>query len=424
MVAINTTIVNVALPMITTDLGFSGKSAVWIVDSYLIPYAGLLMPAGRLGDFASRRRLFLWGTMLFVCASIGCSLAVKAPWFIAMRALQGVSAALVSPLALSLAASLFDKPLLRANALGLLNFMNIGGGSLALFIGGILVAALGWRWVFLAQVPFGVTVFVLGWLSIPITARSEMAPRLDFKCVLTLFVPLAALRFLRIHQFRSACIIQFIFAGVISGWRFITSLYLQSILDYTPLEVGFSFLPATVIAACLTLKLSGKLISHLGIRLPLAGGLIFSAVGLALFAMNPIGRNFAAGILPGMLLIGIGIGIVATPLLFAATSSLPANHAGTASGIFSTIAYIGAALGVAVLGSVTTGHSSALTAPDRFRVAFSLGALLMLAAPATLSQRATLTHRSLLGGVTPIRPDTLGVVDSMIATSTQNQDTN
>src|SRR5437588_328582 len=265
MIVLDTTIVNVALPSIRADLGFSQTSLAWVVNAYLLTFGGFLLLGGRLGDLFGHRRPFLIGITLFALASLGCGMARAQGFLVTARAIQGLGGAVVSAVALSLIMNLFTEPAERAKAMGFIGFVSAGGGSIGVLLGGILTDTLDWHWIFLVNVPIGIAVVALSLRLLPGARGDAPAPRPD-----------------------------------VAG-----ALYLQLVLGYSPLEVGLAFLPANLIMGAFSVGLSAKLVLRFGICRPLAVGLLLASAGLVLFARAPVGGSFAVDVLPSMILLGL-----------------------------------------------------------------------------------------------------------------------
>jgi len=405
MIVLDTTIVNVALPSIRQDLGFSETSLAWVVNAYLLTFGGFLLLGGRLGDLFGHRRLFLIGITLFTLASFACGLARTQGFLVTARAIQGLGGAVVSAVALSLIMTLFAEPAERAKAMGFFGFVAAGGGSIGVLLGGVLTNALNWHWVFLVNLPVGVAVVALSLVLLPPGRGPATAARLDIAgavtvtaslmlavyaivngnqagwtsgqtigllaaavALLALFLgiearvraPLMPLGLFRLRNVATANAIGVLWTAAMFAWFFLSALYLQLVLGYRPLEVGLAFLPANVIMAAFSLGLSAKLVTRFGIRLPLAVGLLLAAVGLALFARAPVGGNFATDVLPGMTLLGLGAGMAFNPVLLAALSDVAPQDSGLASGVVNTSFMMGGALGLAVLASLAAARTNSL----------------------------------------------------------------
>ncbi|MEZ0245646.1 MAG: MFS transporter [Methylophilaceae bacterium] len=434
MIVLDTTIVNVALPSIRQDLGFSETSLVWVVNAYMLTFGGFLLLGGRLGDLYGHRKLFLLGLILFTGASLACGLANTPLILIVARAIQGLGGAVVSAVALSLIMNIFHEPEDRAKAMGVYGFVCAGGGSIGVLLGGLLTNALSWNWIFLVNLPIGLAVYLLCLKLIPAGKGHAHGEQLDVAGAITITVslmlavyaivngneagwtsvetlgllaasivllaifiaiearistPLMPLGLFRLRNIYTANIVAVLWAAAMFAWFFISALYMQLVLEYTPFQVGLAFLPANLIMAAFSLGISAKLVMRFGIRLPMAGGLLLGAVGLALFALAPVNGNFMWHVLPGMVLLGLGAGIAFNPMLLAAMSDVEPADSGLASGIVNTAFMMGGALGLAVLASLAAHHTGYLLASGDtsvvalnggYQIAFAFGALFAVVA--------------------------------------------
>jgi EmrB/QacA subfamily drug resistance transporter len=436
MIVLDVTIVNVALPSIRTDLGFSGTSLAWVVNAYLLTYGGFLLLGGRLGDLYGHRRLFLSGITLFTLASLCCGLAGSQGFLVTARAVQGVGGAVASAVSLSLMMNLFTEPADRAKAMGIFGFVASGGGSIGVLLGGVLTNSLDWHWIFLVNLPIGVVVVALSLKLLPGAHAQAAKRRLDVAGAVTvtaslmlavyaivngnqngwasgqtlgllagavallgLFLvielrvssPLMPLGLFRLRNLATANVVGVLWAAAMFAWFFMSALYLQLVLGYTPLQVGLAFLPANLIMGALSIGVSAKLVMRFGIKRPLAAGLLVAAVGLALFARAPVGGNYVVDVLPSMILLGIGAGIAFNPVLLAAMSDVAPEEAGLASGVVNTAFMMGGALGLAVLASLAASRTNSLSAAGHghldalvggYHAAFVAGAVFAAAAAA------------------------------------------
>jgi EmrB/QacA subfamily drug resistance transporter len=407
MIVLDTTIVNVALPSIKTDLRFSDTSLAWVVNGYLLTFGGFLLLGGRLGDLFGYRRLFMTGIGLFTLASLGCGLADSQWLLIVARGIQGLGGAIVSAVALSLMMSLFTESNDRAKAMGVFGFVAAGGGSIGVLLGGLLTDAFDWHWIFLVNVPIGVIVCGLSLATLPAASHKATHLQLDVAGAVTVTLslmlmvyaivngnqtgwaspetigllvmavalaagflaiearvkaPLMPLRLFRLRSLAVANIIGVFWAAAMFAWFFLSALYLQLVLSYSPLQVGLAFLPANLIMAVFSLGLSARIVLRFGIRKPLTIGLLIAAASLGLLARAPVEAAFATEILPSMVLLGIGAGVAFNPMLLSAMSDVQLNESGLASGLVNTSFMMGGALGLAILASLADARTERLLA--------------------------------------------------------------
>ena len=405
MIVLDATIVNVALPSIKDDLGFSETSLAWVVNAYLLTYGGFLLLGGRLGDLYGHRRLFLFGIALFTVASLACGLSTTQWMLIGARTVQGLGGAVASAVSLSLMMTLFTEPAERAKAMGIFGFVAAGGGSLGVVLGGVLTDLISWHWIFLVNVPIGALVIFLSMRLLPTERAEAMSGRLDVAgavtvttaliiavyaivngnqngwtsattlgllgasvAALVLFLgiesrvrsPLVPLGLFKHRNISVSNIVGVLWAAAMFAWFFLSALYLQLVLGYSPLKVGLSFLPANLIMGAFSIGISAKLVMRFGFRKPLATGLLLAAAGLLLFVRAPVDGNFLVDVLPSMILLGFGAGIAFNPVLLAAMSDVEPSESGLASGLVNTSFMMGGALGLAVLASIAASRSSSL----------------------------------------------------------------
>jgi EmrB/QacA subfamily drug resistance transporter len=436
MIVLDATIVNVALPTIRDDLGFSEASLAWVVNAYLLTFGGFLLLGGRLGDLFGHRRLFLIGISLFTLASLACGLASSQGTLIAARAVQGLGGAVVSAVALSLIMTLFTEPAERAKAMGVFGFVLSGGGTAGVLLGGVLTDLLDWQWIFLVNLPVGIAVFALTLALLPAGRGQAATGRLDIPGAIAITAslmlavyaivngnevgwttgrtlgllgasvallvgflvwesrvasPLMPLGLFRSRELSTANVVGILMAGGMFAQFFFSALYLQQILGYSPLEVGLAYAPSTVLWGAASLLLSDRLVMRFGIKTPLVGGMGLMAVGLLLFARTPVDGSFVVDVLPASLLIGLGAGVAFNPLLLAAMGGVEPSEAGLASGVVNTSFMMGGALGLAVLASLAASRSDRLTVAGEelvdainggYHAAFFVGSLFVFAAAA------------------------------------------
>ncbi len=429
MIVLDSSIVNVALPSIQTDLGFSQSALAWVVNAYLLTFGGFLLLSGRLGDLLGNKRVFQGGVVAFTVASVLCGMAPSAGLLVAGRAVQGLGGAAVSAVALSLIMGLFSDPGERAKAMGFFGFVMSGGGAVGVLLGGVLTGLLNWHWIFLVNVPIGIAVWIAARSVLPSDEVAPQAGRLDVPgavlvtvalmlsvygivggneagwtsartlgllgssvVLLAAFVareavvehPLVPLRLFKLRNVTVSQIVGVLWAAAMFAWFFLAALYLQQVLAYGALEVGLAFIPTSVVMAFCSLKLSDRLVMRFGIRPPLVVGLGLAAVSLALFSRAPVDGSFVTDVLPSMLLLGAGAGIAFNPVLLAAMGDVEPHESGLASGVVNTSFMMGGALGLAVLVSISSSRTASLVADGvaplealngGFQVSFAVGAV-------------------------------------------------
>ena len=335
MIVLDVSIVGVALPSIKDDLGFSDTSLAWVVNAYLLTYGGFLLLGGRLGDLYGQRRLFLIGISVFTVASLACGLSTSQGMLVVSRGVQGLGGAVASAVSLSLMINLFTEPGERAKAMGVFGFVASGGGSLGVLLGGIITDVISWHWIFLVNFPIGVIVVLLSLrllpeVHIPTSMRLDVAGAITITgalmvavyaivnanqngwtsaetlgllgVALALFVvfilreirapsPLVPLRLFKLRNLATADVVGVLWAGAMFAWFFLTALYMQLVLGYSPLEIGLAFLPGNVIMGVLSIGISAKLVMRFGFRAPLATGLGLAGLGLCLLYTSPSPRD-------------------------------------------------------------------------------------------------------------------------------------
>jgi EmrB/QacA subfamily drug resistance transporter len=402
MIVLDVTIVNVALPTIQDSLGFSQSSLAWVVNAYLIPFGGLLLLAGRIGDLVGQRRVFLIGLTVFTLASLACA-ASEAQWMlIAARFVAGVGGALASAVILGMIVTMFPEPREQAKAIGIYGFVASAGGSIGLLLGGALTQLISWHWIFLINLPIGVAtaygairlvedrpgIGLSQGADIPGAALITSSLMLGVYTILGVnshgwgsaqtlvlgaislvllaaFVarqarianPLMPLRLFRSRNVAGANTIQALLVAGMFGMFFLGALYLQRILGYDALEVGFAFLPTTLVMGTLSLGFSERLIMRFGPRTTLIPGVVMIGAGLLLFARTPVDGGYVADLLAPLLLVGAGVGTAFPSLMTLAMSGATPSDAGLASGLVNTSMQVGGAIGLAVLATLATQHT-------------------------------------------------------------------
>ena len=434
MIILDSTIVNVALPSIQSDLGFSQSSLAWVVNSYLITFGGFLLLAGRLGDLIGRKRIFMIGLTVFISASLFCGLAQSQGLLIGARFVQGVGGAMTSAVILGMIVTMFPEPREQARAIGVYSFVAAAGASIGLLAGGVLTQAINWHWIFFVNIPIGIATALLavrlverddgiglgqgadvlgavllvsalmlgvyaiveatdyGWASIHTLGFGFTALALLGAFIVRearTMKPLVPLRIFRSRNTSGANLIAALMVAGMFGMFFLGALYLQRVLGYDAMQIGLAFLPVAVLIGALSLGLSARLNMRFGARATLLPGLGFIFVGLLLFARAPVGASYLSDVLPVMVLLGIGAGLCFPSLMTLAMSDATASDSGLASGLINTTTQVGGALGLAVLATLSTtrtgsllaaGDSSASALTSGFHLAFVIGAGLVVAA--------------------------------------------
>jgi EmrB/QacA subfamily drug resistance transporter len=433
MIVLDGTIVNVALPSIRDDLGFSQTSLAWVVNGYLLTFGGFLLLGGRLGDLFGHRRLFLIGISIFTIASLACGIASSQEMLVAARAVQGIGGAVVSAVALSLLMTLFTEQADRAKAMGVFGFVLSGGGVIGVLAGGVLTDVLNWHWIFLVNLPVGVLVYVLSLRLLPTQRGPAASGRVDVAGAITvtaslmlavyaivngneegwastqtlgllgaaaaLFAiflaiearissPLVPLGLFRNRNVSTSNTLGILMAAGMFAYFFFSALYLQLVLEYSPLEVGLAYLPGTIVWGASSLLLSDRLVMRYGIKKPLLAGLGLMTLALVLLARTPVDGSWAIDILPATLALGLGAGIAFNPILLAAMSGVSQEQAGLASGVVNTSFMMGGAVGLAVLASLADRRTGELLASGDsqlaglnggYHLAFIVGAVFLVA---------------------------------------------
>jgi EmrB/QacA subfamily drug resistance transporter len=407
MIVLDATIVNVALPSIQRDLHFSQGNLTWVINGFLVTYGSLLLLAGRLGDLAGRKRIFLAGVVVFTTASALCGLAPSQGLLIGARLLQGIGAAMQASVILAIIVTEFPQPLERTRAMGAYVFVSVAGGSLGLLAGGVLTQALDWHWIFFVNLPIGLATLVLGRLLIPADSGRGLSHGVDWLgsalvtsslmsaiyaivqasthgwlaaqvlgfgglaiVLMTAFLvletrtpdPIMPLRILRLHGLVSANLIRGLLVTGMYSTFFLGTLYLEHVRHYSAVQTGAAFLPWTITVATLSQGLTARLVTRFGSLRVLLAGMGSAIVGLLLFAGVGPHTAFFPTIFLASFMIGLGIGNAFMPLLTLAMAEVPAADAGLGSGLANVSQQISGALGLAILGTVASNHTKALLA--------------------------------------------------------------
>ncbi len=427
MVILDVAIVNVALPTIQVDLDFSQKNLQWVVSAYALTFGGLLLLGGRTADLLGRRRVFIVGVGVFVAASLLAGLAWSDTVLILARALQGVGAAVMTPAALSILMTTFKEGSERNKALGIWGAVGASGGTAGVLLGGVLTDTLGWEWIFFLNAPVGLAVMAAIPFLVP-ESRAELSSKgFDLAGALTvtagiavlvyalveandagwlsaqtlgLFAASAALlgSFVVVERRSKAPLMPFsIFkiravtgsnvaglalGGAVFGMIFIVTLYMQQVLDYSPLQAGVAWLAMSLTA--LASSIGGQaLVTKIGTRIPMAAGLGIAAVGMVLLGQISAGGSYVGDLLPGLLIVGVGLGMAFVAMSIGALEGVKDEDSGLASGLINTTQQVGGALGVAVLSTLaisrtedllSSGSEQASALTEGFQIALLAGA--------------------------------------------------
>jgi EmrB/QacA subfamily drug resistance transporter len=436
MIILDGTIVNVALPSIQDDLGFSQADLAWVVNAYLIAFGGLLLLAGRFGDLIGRKRMFLSGLVLFTLASLLCGLATSQGLLIGARFLQGVGGAMTSAVILGMIVTMFPEPREQAKAIGIYSFVASAGASIGLLAGGVLTQAISWHWIFFVNVPIGIATAVLAWRLLEHEAGLGLRHGADVLgaalvtgslmlgvytiveaggngwgsaqtlgqgaiaiALMAFFLarqaiaaePLLPVRLFRSRNVSGANVILMLLVAGLFGMFFLGSLYLERVLGYDAIEIGLAFLPVSVGIGVLSLFVSPRLGLRFGPRAVLLGGLTLITLALLWMARLPVEGEFVVDLLPAMLLLGAGAGISFPQIMTLAMSSATPQDSGLLSGLINTTQQVGAAVGLAVLATLATersenllrdGASGASALTSGYTLAFAIGAGFVIAAVA------------------------------------------
>jgi len=351
MVILDGTIVNVALPTIRTELGFTATGLAWVVNGFFVPFALLLLPSGRLGDLVGARRVFVAGLALFTLATALCGLATGPGELVAARVAQGVGGALTSAVVLGMIAALYPDQAARARAFALVAFVGSAGASIGVVAGGLLTELASWRWVFLVNVPVGVVTLAA---AFAVLDEGPASPGLRRGLTESLALVPRSLLTRPAFLLPNAVLFTMTVAGF--SFQFLTALYLQDTLGLDALRTGLAYLPVTLAIAVAALGVSGRLARRFGAEWVLVGGLALFLAGMLLMAGLPDHGTFARHVAPGFVVMGIGFGLAMPQVTALAMDAAPPRHAGAASGFVNTTQQAGGAAGLAVVAVVAADH--------------------------------------------------------------------
>lgn len=397
MIVLDGTVVNVALPSIQSDLGFTQSNLAWVINAYMIAFGGLLLLAGRLGDLIGSKRVFVAGLSLFTLASLLCGVSWVREMLVAARFLQGIGGAFASSVILSMIVMMFEEPGERAKAMSAFSFTASAGGSIGLLVSGALTQVASWHWVFLINVPIGIAaialamrylkpgealglregadvlgaILITGSLMLAVFTVVELPSQgastqtlitavlaaASFAAFIirqaTATKPLLPLALFRSRNLSGSNVLQVLLVAGMFGFFFLDSLYLRRVLGYNAVETGFAFLPVTLAIGALSISWSAQLAMRFGPRKVIIAGVATAAIGLAIAAMMPLSRNYIA-LFPSMLLLGVGMGVSFPSLMMFAMQTATSRNSGLISGLINTTAQVGGAFGLAILATLAT----------------------------------------------------------------------
>ncbi len=402
LIVVDMTIVNVALPSIQKDLGFTQSGLAWVVNAYLIAFGGLLLLAGRVGDLVGRKRVYLAGLVVFTSASVLCGLSFAQPMLIAARFVQGVGGAVSSAVILAMIVTLFPEPLERAKAFGIFSFVASAGAAVGLIAGGLITQAVSWHWIFFVNLPIGVATALVsakllaGDRGIGLAQGADVLGAVMVTAALMLGVytivqtsnyglvsvrtavlgavtaallagfvvrqargrnPILPLRIFRLRSVAGANLVQGLMSTSFLGFFFLGSLDLERVQGYGPMAIGLAFLPVAVVMALFSVRFSAQLIGRFGAPAMLFAGLTVAGIALAAVALAPVHPDYFVNLMVPMALLGLGGGLCFPALTMIAMADVAPQDAGLASGLLSTTGQVGGAFGLAVLATVAGGRT-------------------------------------------------------------------
>ena len=397
LIVVDMTIVNVALPSIERDLRFTQSGLAWVVNAYLVAFAGLLLLAGRVADLVGAKRVFLLGLAIFTAASLACGLSWSQPLLIAARFVQGIGGALSSAVILAMIVTMFPERGDQAKAFGIFSFVASAGASVGLVAGGVITQVVSWHWIFFVNVPLGIATAILAHRMLPRSRGLGLAEGADVLgaalvtgslmigvyAIVSASGPIALLAagllgaflvrqararkpILPLRLFRSPILsganaVQALMAAAFLSFFFLASLDLERVLGYGPLALGLAFLPVALVMGSFSVRFSAGLVMRFGACRVLIAGQAVTALALFMLAFGPEHVVYARDFLPAMALLGLGGGLCFPALTMIAMSEASPSDSGLASGLLNTAGQVGGALGLAVFATIAAARTAALT---------------------------------------------------------------
>jgi EmrB/QacA subfamily drug resistance transporter len=433
MSALDSSIVNVALPSIQRDLHFTQSSLTWVVDAYLIAFGSFLLLAGRLGDLIGRKKVFLSGVAIFTFSSLVCALSQNQAELIIARFFQGLGGAVSSSVIVAIIITEFTGVRERAKAMSSFMFVTVSGGSIGLLVGGFLTQSVNWHWIFVINIPIGITTLILGYFLIEenvglgvrdgvdvtgsllmtsslilgifaiVTASTYgwlSAHTLGFMAVALLLMgafvvvesrttrPIVPLRILQLRSLIASSVVRGLAFSAMFSVFFFGAIYLEKVLHYSPLTTGVAFLPMSIAMAVMSLGVTSRLLVRYGPMRLLIPGMTSVIVALVVLSHTGVHTSYAVSILPAFLLLGIGMSLSAVPLLTIAMAEVPHADAGLASGFVNVSMWLASSAALAVFGTLAASRTHTVAAHGAgvnaslvagYHVTFLIGAVMATA---------------------------------------------